>query len=467
VKSVHLEWLEVRRLFVVGTAGDDVIEVVPRDADPRNYRVILNGVAVEDGTLAPTTSRSGVGVSGGGGNDLITMHPSLDGRAFLSGGDGNDTIFGGRHYDVISGNAGDDLIFGKGAHDSLVGGAGNDTLKGGDGGDLLIGDTTPFDDPAEPGADLLFGEAGNDSLSGSGGNDLNNGGAGDDHLQDEAGDDQLLGADGDDTMAIFRDIGNDTFDGGEGGNDKLWIFLESPAPFYLTLDGVANDGLRGQRHNVMPSFETISTDDLGDGSVFDLSASPFGVTANIAPSPHGHQPIFAFAVIGSPFADTIQGGGYTPLQIDGRGGDDVLRGGHVSDEIYGGAGNDSVFGERGKDSLFGEDGDDSIEGAGGNDSILGGIGDDLIFGDASLPDGTVVYGADTINGNAGSDTIIGGGNADRISGDGGRDLIIGGGGNDVMFGGPDDADRIFGGLGTDRAANDDKDAYDSVESFLT
>jgi hypothetical protein len=35
-----------------------------------------------------------------------------------------------------------------------------------------------------------------------------------------------------------------------------------------------------------------------------------------------------------------------------------------------------------------------------------------------------------------------------------------------MFGGPDESDRIFGGPGSDSAAQDEKDTYDSVEVML-
>jgi Ca2+-binding RTX toxin-like protein len=46
------------------------------------------------------------------------------------GGDGDDTITGG---------AGDDVIFGDGGNDTLTGSAGNDVLVGGSGSDRLVG----------------------------------------------------------------------------------------------------------------------------------------------------------------------------------------------------------------------------------------------------------------------------------------------------------------------------------------
>ena len=49
------------------------------------------------------------------------------------GSDGDDTIYGEDHNEVLTAGAGDDLVFGGHGHDRLVGEAGNDTLDGGDG----------------------------------------------------------------------------------------------------------------------------------------------------------------------------------------------------------------------------------------------------------------------------------------------------------------------------------------------
>ena len=65
------------------------------------------------------------------------------------------------------------------------------------------------------------------------------------------------------------------------------------------------------------------------------------------------------------------------------------------------------------------------------------------------------------------DTYRGSSAANRLFGLAGADTLIGGGGNDRMFGGPDDADKILGGSGTDSAAQDDKDTYESIEVLLS
>ncbi len=71
--------------------------------------------------------------------------------------DGNDTLLGG---------AGDDILFGQGGNDYLDGGKGNDILLGGTGNDTLIGG---------PGNDILIGGSGADTFvwkSGDVGNDV-------------------------------------------------------------------------------------------------------------------------------------------------------------------------------------------------------------------------------------------------------------------------------------------------------
>ncbi|MBC3412761.1 type I secretion C-terminal target domain-containing protein [Pseudomonas sp. SWRI51] len=84
--------------------------------------------------------------------------------------DGADTLLGG---------AGDDIIFGQGGNDYIDGGKGNDILLGGSGNDILIGGE---------GNDLLFGGAGNDTLIGGKGNDIMAGGSGADTFVWKAGD---------------------------------------------------------------------------------------------------------------------------------------------------------------------------------------------------------------------------------------------------------------------------------------
>src|SRR5215217_6811119 len=72
----------------------------------------------------------------------------------MTGGSGNDMLFG---------QAGNDTLLGKGGADFLFGGAGNDVLTGGDGDDQVFGE-------AGDDRDLFEGGAGTDTAEVNGGN---------------------------------------------------------------------------------------------------------------------------------------------------------------------------------------------------------------------------------------------------------------------------------------------------------
>ncbi len=109
--------------------------------------------------------------------------------------------------------------------------------------------------------------------------------------------------------------------------------------------------------------------------------------------------------------------------IDGRGGDDDLRGGSSRDHIKGGNGADLLFGQLGRDTLN------------------GGLGNDQLFGDFDGPAGG--GSADVLAGKRGNDTLVGGRGGDDLSGDLGRDWLAGGHGSDDMRGGKG-SDVMFG-----------------------
>jgi hypothetical protein len=91
---------------------------------------------------------------GYGGDDVIVAELLVSRAASLLGGDGNDTLVGGRLADSIEGGNGHDLLLG-----ATQASDGGDRLIGGDGDDVLI---------AFAGADTLLGGAGSDLLIGGG-----------------------------------------------------------------------------------------------------------------------------------------------------------------------------------------------------------------------------------------------------------------------------------------------------------
>ena len=90
--------------------------------------------------------------------------------------------------------------------------------------------------------------------------------------------------------------------------------------------------------------------------------------------------------------------------LDGKGGNDVLRGTDDTDIIYGGNcpldaegqpedcdNNDVLVGRGGNDSLSGGSGKNIYLPGDGNDTITGGNGLDIIFFDGNLSDYTIVF----------------------------------------------------------------------------
>ena len=71
----------------------------------------------------------------------------------MSGGDGDDELFGGSSGDPTEAGTGNDTMDGGDGNDTMNGGDGNDTMSGGDGNDLI------------------HGGLGNDTLSGDDGTD--------------------------------------------------------------------------------------------------------------------------------------------------------------------------------------------------------------------------------------------------------------------------------------------------------
>ncbi|MES9879788.1 MAG: calcium-binding protein, partial [Sedimenticola sp.] len=97
------------------------------------------------------------------------------------------------------------------------------------------------------------------------------------------------------------------------------------------------------------------------------SGSGLGVSVPIQTRTYNLQRIFGTAA-----PDVVQLDYYTsaPALIDGRGGNDQLKGGNSDDMIFGGKGDDVIIGSYGNDHLAGGE---------GNDTLLGGIGMDTYY----------------------------------------------------------------------------------------
>ena len=158
-----------------------------------NGNVLVNGQPVGDPPVKAEDLK-GINVEGGDGDNVIDLRdvkmedfPSIeDGKIFMDGGDGDDTMYGSEFGD---------FMFGGPGNDKMYGGDGDDTMLGGDGDDYM------------------------------------DGGPGDDHLDGGDGDDYLEGGTGNDVLVSKPGSTNVLSD--EGGNDTVDF---SPANFGITID---------------------------------------------------------------------------------------------------------------------------------------------------------------------------------------------------------------------------------------
>lgn len=234
--SLGVEGLESRRLLtatvspvgtllVQGTSLPDQIYVLvelPSSRYPKGAYVVEESIIGSEApsrfTKFPAERVRRVAVAGGPGNDVIdigiqsfpavAIYAPVNAPSVISGGSGDDRIYGGSGRDTINGDWGNDRLFGGRGRDTLIGGWGNDTLDGGSDDDRLSGGF---------GNDTLVGGFGNDVLSGDAGNDRL-GSIGGGPVGPEPGNDTLLGGSGNDTLLggegadrIFGGAGRDSF----------------------------------------------------------------------------------------------------------------------------------------------------------------------------------------------------------------------------------------------------------------
>ena len=322
----------------------------------------------------------GIHIVGTDGDDNLEGTDSTD---VICGLKGNDVITGGFSGDTLDGGPGQDRLFEHGGGNSIYGGEGNDLLSGSGGTNVLNGGDG---DDSLNGVGMLLGGNGNDSLTGSDSPDALFGGDGDDHLNGDRGADSLNGGAGDDQLRKGSDwlevqcpgvnefysisVG-DVLNGG-GGIDTarfdggpLLIFTFN-GWVQVSLDDVANDGLRGTYSTCNGQLESMPIDNV-------------------------HKDVEG--VVGSGLRNRLVGN-EKANHLTGGGDRDEIFGGGNDDKLNGGPGEDTLVGQGGDDVLNGDDGPDSLRGHGGDDTLSGGAADDLLLGGS---------GRDNFNGGAGND----------------------------------------------------------------
>ncbi len=269
------------KLIINGNGGNDVIQRGTKNPTPVN----LDDDAGTSITLE---------INGGTGNDTIrAVNFNSAGAALVHGGDGNDTIFGGRASETLHGDAGNDTIFG--GPDDVFNNL-SDTIFGGTGDDTIYGTNS---------ADELHGDAGNDTIFGLEGADTIFGGDDDDDIDAGFGDDDVFGEDGNDTLfggedgpggvngfdSLFGGDGNDTLngriadrllDGGTGTNTMTFDTAAAAAGafapnIFIADDGITVDfnGFRDTTNFANTSPDTTFTVTLGDDPGFSADNKVF------------------------------------------------------------------------------------------------------------------------------------------------------------------------------------------------
>lgn len=408
---------------------------------------------------------------------------NLEGMAIMSGGEGNDVLYGaGAPY--LNGNGGDDL---------LIDGNGPGNVAGGDGVD-----TVDFSRNTAP----ITG-----TLSPTGNGFTNTGGETDvqavekligtpyaDHLSTDCACTFTPG-NGNDVVALGSGGATYTATGTGDGSDTVTATAKGVADYHtrtsaltVSLDGDADDGTPTEHDNLAPGLHVL------------------GGTA-------------ADTIVGSSQGETLEGLGGNDTVL-GRGGSDILAGGPGSDALNGGNGDDRLLGSSGADTMLGGSGDDDLRGddsanalAFGGDTLDGGPGDDDEYGYGGndvFTQGTSENGSDLLLGGSGTDlasyagrtaalnltlngvfddgqageadklgadveNLTGGSGADTITGNTLANVLTGGkgadklnglAGNDTLYSLDGLKDTLDGGTGTDKAHRDSGDLATSVESFF-
>lgn len=323
------------------------------------------GADVLTGTAGPDV------IVGLGGNDTIN---GAGGDDRICGGDGNDSLVGGPGVDRMDGGAGTDTADYKAAPAGETINLSLDpgTASGGDGNDpsLISIETVQGSAYADSltGTDLvetLLGNGGNDVLAGLGGNDILRGGPGADSLNGGAGTDTADYQKAPSAVTVNLSTNPGTASGGDGSDPSLVSVETIQGSAYAdsltgstaadTLVGNAgNDTLAGLGGSdvLRGGAGADSFDGGGGGDTVDYQGAPSSVTVNLsagtASGGDGSDPTLVSieTVQGSPYTDSLTGGGQADTLV-GNNGDDVLTGGAGADTLKGGNGNDTLYGRDG------------------------------------------------------------------------------------------------------------------------
>ena len=254
-----------RPIRIEGSDARDDISIFDVDSVPDSIPVTINGNGGDDKLEDAYDAGAGRALSGGAGNDEIYGYAGSD---TVDGGDGNDTLDGGEGNDAVRGGAGDDQVDGDGYKDP-----GTDVIDGGPGYDYVDSWTKPEDLQRQPTVNITLDGAANDgrpgendnvtnvedfqmyvvgSFTGTDGPEkiviFNPGNSGPSTLIGRGGDDELVGHDFNDTVDggngndhVEGGLGNDTVTGGPGADTIYGDATASRCTIYSCKISFGND----------------------------------------------------------------------------------------------------------------------------------------------------------------------------------------------------------------------------------
>jgi Ca2+-binding RTX toxin-like protein len=344
---------------------------------------------------------------------VMGSNPATTFGVAVTGGAGNDTLYGGTKADTVVGGAGNDIILGGASGDTITGGAGNDVLTG------------------QGGVDIINGGAGNDTI----------------HV---------------DVLANFEDLATaEQVDGGEGTDTLNFGAAVAHTTSAADLAGISN--IEVITYDTT-STGTITLDDavFTNAGVTNLDIRDTEATASLT--------VTASALSAANSVTVTDNGGNITSSYTGGAGDDTFKVtiNHATalaaaDTITGGKGTDELIVTAGNASLTqatqsGVTALEKITFVGTAAKTIGYTLDDATFVTTALAAVSGVVDASgmtgsgaltfigtaeddsgmTITGGKGGDTLTGGESTtfgDTISGGSGADIIDGGAGIDTLSGG--------------------------------
>jgi Ca2+-binding RTX toxin-like protein len=402
--------------YLIGGAGNDLLDGGDGSDRVGYFAGAVAGVTIDlniEGTPQDTGSQ---------GWDTLVGVENVSGTQFsdvLIGNDGDNWLWGSPAAGSLTNN---DTISGGGGNDLVTVGIGNHILDGGSGVDSLRFTENAGADPSVNVSLALQGTSqvtgggswtitGFENLAGGNGNDTLTGDGNSNVLAGSWGDDTLAGGAGNDTLYGDGDIATDNH--GAGGSGPITTFDDvgggEPAGNDLLEGGLGDDIINGGGGN-----DTATYANAAGAVLVDLAAGA-------ASGADGNDTLTGIEnVIGSGFDDSISGdlganrldGGDGSDLINGRGGDDAIYGGDGDDLLRGGGGNDQLVGGDGGDNLRGGSGVDSFDG-GANPTgwtLSAGYGDRISFFEFDATQGVVAdlrTGVISNDGFGNSETMVG------------------------------------------------------------